>query len=103
MAPPTAAGVNASYPSELPTAANHGKRTVMTGAERAHTEPEEGFTPPSESGWLGPPADAEAEAAEPLPEPARTRRPARAGLLGTLLILVALGWVGAVGTWLWQT
>lgn len=73
----------------------------MTGAERAQTEPEQGFTGEAENDWLGSPVDLHAP--EPAPEPERARRPARAGLLGALLILLALGWVGAVGYWLWQT
>lgn len=75
----------------------------MTGAERAQTEPERGSTAATDGDWLGPPVEAEAEAAESAPEPARARRPARAGLLGTLLTLLAIGWVAAVGFWLWQT
>jgi hypothetical protein len=73
----------------------------MTGAERAQTEPEQGFTGEAESDWLGPPVDVHAP--EPAPEPVRAPRRARAGLLGILLLLLALGWVGAVGYWLWQT
>jgi hypothetical protein len=73
----------------------------MTGAERAQTEPEQGFTGEAASDWLGTPVDVHAP--EPEPEPVRTARPARAGLLGALLVLLALGWVGAVGYWLWQT
>jgi hypothetical protein len=73
----------------------------MTGAEQAQTEPEPGFTGEAENDWLGPPVDLHAP--EPGPEPAPARRPARAGLLGALLILLALGWVAAVGYWLWQT
>src|SRR3954471_23238131 len=75
----------------------------MTGAERAQTEPEQGFTATAESDWLGPPVEAEAEPPQALPEPVPARRPAGARLLGALLILLALGWVGAVGAWLWQT
>ena len=75
----------------------------MTGAERAQTEPEQGFTAQPEGDWLGPPAEAEAEAPEAPAEPLRARRPARAGLLGGFLILLAAGWLAAVGFWLWQT
>ncbi|HEX8239573.1 MAG TPA: hypothetical protein VF574_07525 [Allosphingosinicella sp.] len=73
----------------------------MTGAERAQTEPGEGFAAQSGDDWLGPPA--EAEAPQTAFEPTRARRPARAGLLGAFLTLLALGWVAAVGFWLWQT
>ncbi|HYG46972.1 MAG TPA: hypothetical protein VD846_03425 [Allosphingosinicella sp.] len=73
----------------------------MTGAERAQTEPGQGFTAATGSDWLGQPAEAEAEAPDPPPD--RARRPARAGLLGAFLILLATGWVAAVGFWLWQT
>jgi hypothetical protein len=75
----------------------------MTGAERAQTEPEQGFTAQPEGDWLGPPAEAEPEVSEALPEPARARRPAKTGLLGAILILLAAGWLAAVGYWLWQT
>ncbi|HEX8621611.1 MAG TPA: hypothetical protein VF718_06535 [Allosphingosinicella sp.] len=73
----------------------------MTGAERAQTEPETGATGEAANDWLGAPVDLQAP--EPASEPERARRPARAGLLGALLILLALGWVAAVGYWLWQT
>jgi type VII secretion effector (TIGR04197 family) len=75
----------------------------MTGAERAQTEPEQGFTAETGDDWLGQPVEAEAEAPEAAADPARARRPARAGFLGALLILLALGWIAAVGFWLWQT
>ncbi|HEU0100279.1 MAG TPA: hypothetical protein VFQ67_16090 [Allosphingosinicella sp.] len=75
----------------------------MTGAERAQAEPEQGSTAQPEGDWLGPPVEAEIEAPEAASESARAGRPARAGLLGSLLLLLALGWVGAVGYWLWQT
>lgn len=55
--------------------------------------------------WLGPPSEtggAEAEAPE-APPGAPARGPAKAGLLGAFLILLALGWLAAVGYWLWQT
>lgn len=73
----------------------------MTGAERAQTEPEHGSTATTGAHWLGEPVEAEAEAPEAAPEPAR--RPARAGLLGAFLILLAIGWIAAVGFWLYQT
>ena len=73
----------------------------MTGAERAQTEPEQGLAGAAGSDWLGPPV--ELHAPEAPPEPERARRPARVGLLGAFLILLALGWVGAVGYWLWLT
>jgi hypothetical protein len=75
----------------------------MTGAERAQTEPEQGFTAQTGSDWLGPPVEAEAEVPEAAPDPAPAGRPAKAGLLGVFLILLALGWIAAVGLWLWQT
>ncbi|MEA3051228.1 MAG: hypothetical protein QOG72_131 [Sphingomonadales bacterium] len=75
----------------------------MTGAERAQTEPEQGSTAATEGDWLGPPVDLLAEAPEPEAEPERARRPARAGLLGAVLIMLAIGWVAAVGYWLWQS
>ena len=75
----------------------------MTGAERAQTEPGQGFTGATGGDWLGPPVEAGADATEAAPEPVMAKRPARAGLLGALLILLALAWVGAVGFWLWQT
>ncbi|HYI40878.1 MAG TPA: hypothetical protein VE053_11225 [Allosphingosinicella sp.] len=75
----------------------------MTGAERAQTEPDQGFTAATGGDWLGPPVETEAEAPDPAPERLRARRPARAGLLGGLLILLAIAWVAAVGFWLWQT
>ncbi len=75
----------------------------MTGAERAQTEPEHGSTTTTAADWLGEPVEAEASLPEPTPEPMRARRPARAGLLGAFLILLALGWVAAVAYWLWQT
>jgi ABC-type transporter Mla subunit MlaD len=74
----------------------------MTGAERAQTEPGQGFTAATDSDWLGPPVEAEAQASEASAEPARAKRPAPPRLLGALLILLALGWVAAVGWWLWQ-
>lgn len=73
----------------------------MTGAERAQSEPEQGLQGAAENDWLGSPVDLQAP--ESVPEPARAKRPARAGLLGSLLILLAIGWVAAVGYWLWQT
>ncbi|MGZ8421212.1 MAG: hypothetical protein ACXWU3_17255, partial [Allosphingosinicella sp.] len=75
----------------------------MTGAERAQTEPEQGLTAQPDGDWLGPPVETEAEAPEAMPEPVRARRPARAGLLGAVLILLATGWLATVGFWLWQT
>ncbi|HLL29612.1 MAG TPA: hypothetical protein VK403_01320, partial [Allosphingosinicella sp.] len=75
----------------------------MTGAERAQTEPEQGFTAATGSDWLGQPAEAEAEVPEADADPERARRPAGAGLPGAVLILLATGWVSAVGFWLWQT
>lgn len=74
----------------------------MMGAERAQTEPEQGFTAAIEGDWLGPPETA-AEAAETTAEAEPAGRPARAGLLGSFLILLAVAWVAAVGYWLWQT
>jgi hypothetical protein len=74
----------------------------MTGAERAQTEPGQGFTAATDSDWLGPPVEAEAPTPEASAEPARAKRPAPPRLLGALLILLALGWVAAVGLWLWQ-
>jgi hypothetical protein len=53
--------------------------------------------------WLGEPVEAETELTESAPEPVRARRPARAGVLGAFLILLATGWVASVGFWLWQT
>ena len=73
----------------------------MTGAERAQTEPEQGFTI-STANWIGEPVEAEAQAAEAAPEPAASR-PASRGLLGLLLLLLTIGWVAAVGILLWQT
>jgi hypothetical protein len=73
----------------------------MTGAERAQPEPEAGSTGEAESDWLGSPVDLHAP--EPEPEPARAIRPPGSRLLGAVLLLVALGWIGAVGYWLWQT
>ncbi len=54
----------------------------MTGAERAQSEPEPGLQDEAENDWLGSPVDLQAP--EPAPEAARTRRPARAGLLGSV-------------------
>src|SRR5919206_1765617 len=73
----------------------------MTGAERAQTEPGEGVSGEAGSDWLGPPV--EVHAPEPLPTPESARSPARIGLAGALLILLAFAWVAAVGYWLWQT
>src|SRR5436853_3260117 len=103
MAPPRGERVNASYPCELPSGRNHGKRTVMTGAERAQSEPEPGSMAPSDNDWLGPPVEVEAERPEAPPEPAPAPREPRRRLLASLLVLLALGWIAAVGLWLWQT
>jgi hypothetical protein len=75
----------------------------MTGAERAQTEPEQGFTAATGTDWLGAPVEAEAEAPEPAAQSVRARRPAGAGALGAFLLLLAIGWIAAVGFWLWQT
>jgi hypothetical protein len=74
----------------------------MTGAERAQAEPDQGFTAQTDADWLGQPVEAGAEAPEPAGDPVRARRPAKSGLLGAVLILLAIGWVAAVGLWLWQ-
>ncbi len=75
----------------------------MTGAERAQAEPEQGFTAATGGDWLGQPVETEAEAPEAAPGPVSARRPARAGVLGAFLILLAVAWIAAVGFWLWQT
>jgi hypothetical protein len=72
----------------------------MMGAEQAQTEPGQGFTT-STANWIGQPAEAEVPQAAPDPAPAR--RTAGARLLGTLLVLLAAAWIGALGYWLWQT
>jgi hypothetical protein len=73
----------------------------MTGAERAQAEPGEGFTAVTGGDWLGPPVEPEAPAAAPEPVQAKSQAPAR--IVGVLLALLAIGWVAAVGLWLWQT
>jgi hypothetical protein len=56
----------------------------------------------TEARWLGEPVEAETESAGLAPETG-ARSGARAGLLGPFLILLAVGWIAAVGFWLWQT
>ncbi|HEX8512658.1 MAG TPA: hypothetical protein VF688_06075, partial [Allosphingosinicella sp.] len=72
----------------------------MTGAERAQAEPERGFTAETGGDWLGPP---ESEAPAALPEAVQGARPAPAGLLGGLIVLLAAAWIAALGYWFWQT
>src|SRR5436853_6490708 len=85
MAPPRGERVNASYPCELPSGRNHGKRTVMTGAERGQSEPEPDSMAPSDTHWLGPPVEVEAERPEAPPEPPPAPREPRRKLLSSLL------------------
>ena len=80
----------------------------MTGAERAQPQAEAGLHEVRNSAdWIGrttddaPPA-AEAFAAEE-PQVERAAMPLRIKLLGTLLLLLALGWIGAFGWNAWQS
>jgi hypothetical protein len=73
---------------------------MMTGAERAEAAPEEGLG--TDQSWIGP-------AQEPVPEPPQERESASVSFssgvraFGALLILLALGWAGAFGWWLWTS
>jgi hypothetical protein len=69
----------------------------MTGAERA--EIWAGVNPPAEPDWLGP---AEPEAVESTVEETVVPRSWGVALLKVLLILLALGWIGAIGWTLYQ-
>jgi len=75
----------------------------MTGAERAQSEPEAGFTAADGDDWLGPPIEVhapEGEAAGVADQHPRRKGP---GLLAALLFLLAIGWVAAVVLWYGQT
>ncbi|HEX6376463.1 MAG TPA: hypothetical protein VFZ91_12180, partial [Allosphingosinicella sp.] len=74
----------------------------MTGAERAQSEPGQGFTGEAEADWLGP-AAAAAEAPAPAADAPPPVRTAGARLAGAALLLLAIGWIGAVALHLWQT
>jgi hypothetical protein len=73
----------------------------MTGAERTQTEPEQGFTAATASDWIGP-SETDAQAPEASVEASQARRPAPAGLLGGLIVLLAAAWIGALAYWFWQ-
>ncbi|HEU0135286.1 MAG TPA: hypothetical protein VFR28_10720, partial [Allosphingosinicella sp.] len=75
----------------------------MTGAERAQTEPGQGFTEETGSDWLGQPAEIESQAPEAAPEAGSPERRAGRGLLGAALLLLAGIWIAAVASLLWQT
>src|SRR5215210_5334047 len=77
----------------------------MTGAEQAEMRPDEGIAAPD---WLGEPVE-ERNVPQPAEEPAEpepdSARPRSAGirLFGTLLLLLALGWIAAAGWSIWQS
>src|SRR3954451_6751570 len=100
MAPLRRRLVNTPYPSQLPCAVKDGKQAVMTGAERAEARAKDGAVA-NHADWIGPgepepPAEVELTLPE---EPAARPRGTGPRLFGAFLILVALGWIGAVG-WL---
>lgn len=77
----------------------------MTGAERAQPEPETGVISEAETDWLGPPIDTDGDTpVEAEPDAGATKAPRSwpIRLFGALLLFLAVAWIGAVATWLWQ-
>lgn len=74
----------------------------MTGAERAQTEPETGFASGAGTDWIGPPVEAPAETPDAAGEALRKRRGESRTPLKVVLVLLAIGWIGAIVFHLWQ-